>query len=257
MKITQRKITCVSPFCVSLCGVTLFMAALASGMALPRTTYAQELPGRNERAAESSNHESSQSHGSAPAPHGGQLVVIKGGSIEVVYRPDEIRVYVYGPSQNPVTAKGVVGEYALEVKRQDKMTYHAFKVVPASSDTKELTYLAAPVDFSKTKDGELKVAYRFTHLPADETQAKFTQTFALSRLPREIRLAKIDKSDAPRIAKQKTCPVSDAPLDSMGGPVKVLVGDTPIYLCCEGCLEEIQQDPAKYLKKIESATQGK
>ena len=32
----------------------------------------------------------------------------------------------------------------------------------------------------------------------------------------------------------------------MGGPLKVSRGDKSVFLCCKGCLEKIQADPAKY-----------
>ena len=42
-------------------------------------------------------------------------------------------------------------------------------------------------------------------------------------------------------------------MGSMGTPIKVLVGDQPIYLCCKGCLGKVQKDPDVYLQKVASA----
>lgn len=58
------------------------------------------------------------------------------------------------------------------------------------------------------------------------------------------------QADAARIAEQATCPVMDEPLGSMGQPVKVMVGDKPIYLCCKGCVKKVQAQPAKYLALV-------
>src|SRR6056297_4210693 len=55
------------------------------------------------------------------------------------------------------------------------------------------------------------------------------------------------QADAAAIAAQKRCPVMDEPLGSMGTPVKVIVGDKPMYLCCKGCVKKVQAAPAKYL----------
>ena len=52
------------------------------------------------------------------------------------------------------------------------------------------------------------------------------------------------------IAKQKVCPVMDEPLGSMGNPIKVMVGDKPIFLCCRGCIKKIEAEPAKYLAMV-------
>lgn len=59
-------------------------------------------------------------------------------------------------------------------------------------------------------------------------------------------------ADAAQIAQQATCPVMDEPLGSMGQPVKVMVGDKPIYLCCKGCVKKVQAQPAEYLAMVAS-----
>ena len=56
--------------------------------------------------------------------------------------------------------------------------------------------------------------------------------------------------------KQKVCVVGGGPLGSMGHPVKVMVGDRPVFLCCEHCREPLEKDPAKYLAKLEAAAQA-
>ena len=52
------------------------------------------------------------------------------------------------------------------------------------------------------------------------------------------------------IARQKLCPVTDEPLDSMGGPVKVVVNGRPVFICCKGCERELRGDAKKYLSKV-------
>lgn len=49
---------------------------------------------------------------------------------------------------------------------------------------------------------------------------------------------------------QKTCPVTDEPLGSMGPPVPVTVKGQTIYVCCQGCVETVQADPDLYLAKV-------
>jgi hypothetical protein len=50
--------------------------------------------------------------------------------------------------------------------------------------------------------------------------------------------------------RQKICPVTEAPLGSMGGPVRVVVNGRPVFICCEGCREPLLKSPAKYLSKL-------
>lgn len=64
-------------------------------------------------------------------------------------------------------------------------------------------------------------------------------------------LAAAKETDQELIEKQKTCPVTDQPLGSMGKPVKVVVKGHTVFLCCAGCKKKILADPDKYLKKLE------
>ncbi len=59
-------------------------------------------------------------------------------------------------------------------------------------------------------------------------------------------------TDADRIAAlaQKVCPVTDKPLGSMGKPPKVTVEGRDMYLCCGGCEDELKNNAAKYLAKL-------
>ncbi|MCO8123372.1 hypothetical protein NHH03_16600 [Stieleria sp. TO1_6] len=66
----------------------------------------------------------------------------------------------------------------------------------------------------------------------------------------QITVTTATQSDAAAIAAQKVCPVMDEPLGGMGAPIKVMVGDKPIYLCCKGCIKKIQAEPAKYLAMV-------
>lgn len=52
--------------------------------------------------------------------------------------------------------------------------------------------------------------------------------------------------------KAKTCPVSGEELGSMGEPVKMVVANQLVELCCKGCAKKVNADPAKYLAKVES-----
>ncbi|QEG01490.1 Archaeal TRASH domain protein [Stieleria maiorica] len=66
----------------------------------------------------------------------------------------------------------------------------------------------------------------------------------------QITVATSTAADAAAIAAQKVCPVMDEPLGGMGTPIKVMVGDKPIYLCCKGCIKKVQAEPAKYLAMV-------
>lgn len=64
-------------------------------------------------------------------------------------------------------------------------------------------------------------------------------------------LSKLSDADRTAALKQKVCPVADNLLGSMGAPPKVTVEGREVFLCCESCEEELKNNPAKYLAKLD------
>jgi len=62
--------------------------------------------------------------------------------------------------------------------------------------------------------------------------------------------AKLSPADRALAEKQKSCPVADMPLGSMGVPIKVDVDGRLVFICCEGCREELLAEPAKYIARL-------
>lgn len=63
------------------------------------------------------------------------------------------------------------------------------------------------------------------------------------------------EEDQALIAAQKVCPVG-GPLGEHGPPVKVMVGDRAVFVCCEPCRGPLLKDPEKYLAKLDAAMQA-
>ena len=191
----------------------------------------------------------------APAPHGGQLTTLEPLSFEVVYQPQEIRVYIYGPFPKPASGKDVKGEISLQPRNDQRATRLTLRHV--APPEREQEYLSVPVDLSRVKDGELTATIKLENVPLPQhPTATFTQEVVLSKARLQVVLAALDQNDRARIARQRVCPVTGAELDSMGGPIKVLVGGRPLYLCCKGCLGKVQNAPEAYLRKASPASQG-
>ena len=66
----------------------------------------------------------------------------------------------------------------------------------------------------------------------------------------ETSISMLDEEDQKLARAQKTCPVSDQPLGSMGTPIKLEVKGKTVFLCCAGCKKRILRDPDKYLAKL-------
>jgi hypothetical protein len=65
---------------------------------------------------------------------------------------------------------------------------------------------------------------------------------ALDQLPREDRVL---------AEAQKFCAVEgENRLGSMGTPVKVIINDEPVFLCCKNCKKRALQNPGKTLARV-------
>jgi YHS domain-containing protein len=51
---------------------------------------------------------------------------------------------------------------------------------------------------------------------------------------------------------QVRCPVTGAPLESMGTPVPVTLNGQTVYVCCRACVGKAQRDPDGYLRKVQA-----
>lgn len=63
-------------------------------------------------------------------------------------------------------------------------------------------------------------------------------------------IAGLSAADQKLARAQKTCPVSDEPLGSMGPPVKMTHGGRTFFFCCESCRKPFLKNPERYLAKL-------
>ena len=184
-----------------------------------------------------------------PGPHGGRMTTTVSAAFEAVYRPQEIRVYVYGPTQEPRSARDVEGEVGLRRRNSSRTFTAALQYVATPPGPSEQDYLAVAANLSDVNEGDMTATFKLKNLPSERSTATFGQTVALSKAEVQVTLAVLEQSDKADIARQRICPVTGARLGSMGSPVKVLVGGQPVYLCCKGCLGKVKSNPEAYVPK--------
>jgi hypothetical protein len=64
-------------------------------------------------------------------------------------------------------------------------------------------------------------------------------------------LAKLAPEDRALAEEQKYCASEpENRLGSMGPPVKIMVKDQPVFVCCKGCEHDVLKDPDKTLKQV-------
>jgi membrane fusion protein, copper/silver efflux system len=66
----------------------------------------------------------------------------------------------------------------------------------------------------------------------------------------EVALSKLGAQDRRLAEAQRLCPITDNRLDSMGVPVKLTLNGEPIFLCCEGCVDEAKANAVPVLAKV-------
>ena len=64
-------------------------------------------------------------------------------------------------------------------------------------------------------------------------------------------LAKLSPEDRKLAEQQKYCAIeSDNRLGEMDVPVKVMIKDEPVFLCCKSCKKTAEKDPDKTLARV-------
>ena len=63
-------------------------------------------------------------------------------------------------------------------------------------------------------------------------------------------LAKLSNEDRSLAEAQGYCAVTAEPLGSMGTPLKLIVNEQPVFVCCKGCEKKAKSNPDKTLAKV-------
>lgn len=69
-------------------------------------------------------------------------------------------------------------------------------------------------------------------------------------------IAQLNPADQVAALRQRTCPVTQEPLGSMGKPIRVTVGGQSIFVCCEGCVAAVKRNPNKHLRGASTRDQS-
>lgn len=64
-------------------------------------------------------------------------------------------------------------------------------------------------------------------------------------------IAKLNDEDRPLAEAQGYCAVTSEPLGSMGPPLKLLVNEQAVFVCCKSCEKKARSSPDKTLAKVE------
>ncbi len=65
----------------------------------------------------------------------------------------------------------------------------------------------------------------------------------------QANFAKLSAEDRPLAEAQGYCAVTSEPLGSMGAPLKLIVNDQAVFVCCKGCEKKAKSNPEQTLAK--------
>lgn len=101
---------------------------------------------------------------------------------------------------------------------------------------------------SVTKDGE--TIFVCCAGCVENAKAHFAEYQQKLKPSGEFAVALATQADAEAIKLQSVCPVTSAPLGSMGTPLKVTGLERDVYLCCQGCVDRFKMNLKKYLAEL-------
>ncbi|MSR55298.1 MAG: hypothetical protein EXS09_18730 [Gemmataceae bacterium] len=66
----------------------------------------------------------------------------------------------------------------------------------------------------------------------------------------QTNLGKLSAEDRKIAVSQKNCPITDEALGTMGVPIKLMINDQPVFICCKSCEKSAKKDLDKTLQKV-------
>lgn len=63
-------------------------------------------------------------------------------------------------------------------------------------------------------------------------------------------LGKLSAADRKLAEAQKICPIEDEALGGHGVPIKLIIKNKPVFICCKGCKEDAEKNPDETLRKV-------
>lgn len=188
-------------------------------------------------------------------PHGGQVSATGLYLVEVVYLTHETRVYVFASDGTPLSTSRIRGGLQMEVRGNPRHYRYALQSVRSSEPSATQDFLVAPIDVSQIRDGDMRVTLALDSLPfRQQPRTGVVQVFALSHPRMDVTVVEFTSADHDAAAQQGTCPVMKTPFDH-GQPIKLMVGDHPLFVCCADCVQAVADEPERFRQPAATTSQ--
>ncbi len=182
-------------------------------------------------------------------PHGGHYLSTETNRFEIVFMPLQTRVYVFDKLVKPLSAKEIQVQMSLLMPGERTARKISFQFIPIQPGIDQ-EYLVANLDVAPLRGKETPITIDISNLPnRKQPTVSFTPVLTDGKIRPYVAQVLPVKTDAEGVMRQRTCPVSGDVLGIKGPVVKLLIADTPLYLCCEGCIKAVRDEPEKYLPR--------
>jgi hypothetical protein len=183
-------------------------------------------------------------------PHGGEYITAAANDYEIVFMPMQTRIYCYDKLLKPLSARDVHVQMSMQVPNESGSRRIPFQYVALPAGSFEQDYVAAGFEIARLNEGETPIAIEFSQL-ADRHHptASFAPLFSKSKVRPYVAQVLVTAADRQSIARQRVCPVNGEALGSRGPVIKVLVGEYPLYLCCDECMAAVERAPERFLPR--------
>jgi len=177
---------------------------------------------------------------------------------EMVVMPLQTRIYVYDKMLKPLGARDVRVQMSLQPPGESAVRQIPFQYVVLPPTMAEQDYVVAVWDAASLGSKETPITIEFSGLPDHRRPTtSFTPLFSSDKIRPYVAQVLPMKSEADRVLRQRTCPACGDVLGNKGPVVKVLIGDYPLYLCCENCIATVRESPERYLPRPQMPAGGR
>ena len=188
------------------------------------------------------------------SPHGGHYLSTESNRFEIVFMPLQTRIYVYDKLVKPQSARDLQVQMSLLMPGERTVRKIPFQYITAQAGVDQ-DYLVAIFEVAPLRGKETPITVEVSNLPnRKQPTVSFTPMLSDGKIRPYVAQVLPVKTDESGVLRQRTCPVSGDVLGVKGPVVKVLIADYPLYLCCEGCIEAVRDEPEKYLPRRPAAT---
>lgn len=96
-------------------------------------------------------------------------------------------------------------------------------------------------------DSQMQLAGNPSLIDPTKAESKWDEAMSAEMI---AALSELPEEDRQLAENQRICPVTKAPLGSMGTPQKIDVAGQTVFICCKGCEARLLGDSAKYLVNL-------